>query len=46
MLQRQEIAASRANDVSAGVALEVVLLEFGGIFTVKSGWNIVTPNTQ
>lgn len=37
------MTASKANDISTGVALAAVLSEFGGISTVKAGWNIVTP---
>lgn len=42
--QKQEMTASKANDT--GVALAAVLSEVGGIFTVKAGWNIVTPSSQ
>lgn len=44
--QKQEMTASKANDISTGVALAAVLSVVGGIFTVKAGWNVVTPSLQ
>lgn len=44
--QKQEMTASKANDISTGVALAAALSEFGGISTAEAGWNIVTPTPK